>query len=551
MRHATQKLIAYERMRAFMSIAVLSAACRSPERHAGAAPTAAAPTATSQCVRTAAGCVRGVQDGGIEVFRGIPYAAPPVGPLRWKLPQQPAPWRGERDATKFGKSCPQTDNTLGGKLDTDEDCLTLNVWTSHADASAKLPVMLWIHGGSLNQGGSAQPTYNGARLAGQGIVLVSINYRLGPLGFFAHPALSAEDAQHHVSGNLGLHDQVAALEWVKANIAAFGGDPRSVTIFGESAGGESVCALMASPLARGLFTRAIVESAECLAPGTGLRELRESAGKLESAEAQGLRIAHTLGCDGDGAAAAACMRSKTPAELLRAGPPRFGFLAKGEQYTLTLDGYALSEAPAALLVAGKLANVPVIVGTTANEATLFSEKVRIPGPFVYEGMIAKMFPGHARDVLAAYAPRSYPSAKQAYDALVTDLVFTCPARQESRGLRQHQPNVYRYLFSHVSEQLRSKGLGATHSAELPFVFGTVSSPSNVERGLATTMIGYWTQFAKTGDPNHASAPHWPVYDASRDTYLELGDTIAAGNGLRSAGCDVLDAMSHSSEPAAD
>jgi para-nitrobenzyl esterase len=489
-------------------------------------------------VHTAAGCVRGAHDGDIDVFRGIPYAAPPTGPLRWKPPQRPVAWHGERDATKFGKSCPQTDSPLAGKLDTDEDCLTLNVWTPHPDTSAKLPVMVWIHGGSLTQGGSAQPTYDGAHLAGQGVVLVSINYRLGPLGFFAHPALSAEDTNHHVSGNLGLHDQIAALEWVKANIAAFGGDPRSVTIFGESAGGESVCALMASPLARGLFTRAIVESAECVAPGTGLRELREPVGKLESAEAQGLRIAHALGCDGDGAAA--CLRSKSPAELLSAAPPRFGFMGKGESYTFALDGYALPEAPAALLAAGKLASVPTMIGTTSNEASLFSQKIPIARALAYDAIVAKLFPGKARDVIAAYAPRSYASPKQAFDALVTDLVFTCPTRHAARAMREHQPNVYRYLFSHVTEQLRDKGLGATHTAELGFVFGTVSSPSDAERALTAAMLGYWAQFARSGDPNHAGAPKWPAYDVARDTYLELGDTITSGEGLRTAGCDVLD-----------
>lgn len=521
--------------RALLLLALL--ACRNRHReqpkpvpeHAPVAP-AATGACTGDAVKTADGCVRGKREGDATVFRGIPYAAPPVGALRWKLPQPPAKW-DVRDAFAFGPSCPQLQSPLNAGLTANEDCLTLTVWSPAG--AAKLPVMVWIHGGGLVAGGAAQPTYDGGHLAAAGkVVVVSINYRLGPLGFLAHPALS--------SGNLGIHDQLAALHWVQREIAGFGGDPASVTIFGESAGGESVCALMASPLAHGLFARAIIESAQCVGYGKALRPLH--TGTPEGAEEQGLRVAKAAGCPGSDAAAAACLRGKSADELLRAAPPALGFLSKGEHYGLVVDGSLLPDAPAAALAAGKLADVPLIIGTTKDEATLFTTGLTLRRAAVYTAIVRKLFPGAADRILEIYAPDRFGSPKQAFDALVTDLVFACPARRTARTLVHHE--VWRYLFTVA----RDPKLGATHGSELGFVFGTVKSPSAAEAALSQTMQGYWTRFAHTGDPGAG----WPAYAPGRDTYLELATSAAtarveAGN----PGCDVLDTLAPAADPPTD
>ena len=517
---------------------VLIAACR---RRDATQPVVVAPTPTpgpapAQCpadtVRTESGCVRGTPADTLVAYRGIPYAAPPIGDKRWRPPAPAPSWSSVREAIAFGKSCPQLETT-GGKLDTAEDCLTLNVWAPRdPTATTKLPVMVWIHGGGLVQGGSALPFYDGARLAREGgVVVVTINYRLGALGFLAHPAFTAEDGK----GNFGLLDQIAALRWVKTNIAAFGGDPNTVMIFGESAGAQSVCALMASPLATGLFTRAAMQSAPCVGYGQALRPLSESHGKLESRHAQGERIAKQLGCTG--ANAAACLRGKSADDVLRAAPAAVGFLSKGEKYGMTLDGHVLVEPPAALMATGKLAKVPLLVGTTADEGTLFTGKRRI-GPLIYPAIVKRIFKDSAPRVLAEYSPSAFGGAQAAFEALVTDVVFTCPARRVARAM---PGRTYRFLFSHVTAKNAAAGKGATHGSEIPFVFGTQSSPTAAERALATTMVGYWTRFAKTGDPNVAGAPAWPLHD-DKDSYLELATTIRAATGLRSKRCDLLDTL---------
>jgi para-nitrobenzyl esterase len=498
-------------------------------------PGAPAASCAGDAVKTASGCVRGDAAGGVTAFRGIPYAAPPVGALRWRPPQSAATWSGVREAHALGPACPQMDKPDGTKVAWNEDCLTLNVWTPHVAASPKLPVMVWIHGGGLVQGSSNLPLYDGQHLAAQGVVLVSFNYRLGALGFLAHPALTAEDTAHHASGNFGLHDQIAALAWVKANIAAFGGDPSNVTIFGESAGGESVCALMSSPLATGLFHKAIIESAQCVDYGKPLRALHAAHGRAEAAEGQGERIAKALGCTtGD---LAACMRGKSPEQVLDAAPPAVGFLGAGEHFGFTVEDHALPRSPAEALKAG-LPAIPMILGSTADEGTMFTSHIRLQRPIAYRLVVRKIFGAQAPRVLAAYPPGDAP--KHAFDDLVTDVVFTCPTRTAARSLAKHTHAVYRFLFSHVTAKARANGMGARHGSEVPFVFDTAQSPTEDEQALARTMVGYWVAFAKTGDPNHAGAPAWPAYDAAKDPYLDLDTTVAARAGLRSAKCDVLD-----------
>ncbi|HEY5933963.1 MAG TPA: carboxylesterase/lipase family protein [Kofleriaceae bacterium] len=520
-----------------VALALALVACRSGERAepkpSPVAPQPVGPRAQgcpSDAVMTTGGCVR----GSATAYLGIPYAAPPIGALRWKLPQPVITWPGVRDATAFGRACPQLDSPLA-KLAWNEDCLTLNVWTK--SRTGKRPVMVWIHGGGLAQGGSAVPLYDGQHLAAGGdVVLVSANYRLGALGFLAHAALVAEDTAHHAAGNYGLHDQVAALQWVKRDIAAFGGDPTNVTIFGESAGAMSVCALMASPLARGLFAKAVIQSGACVDHGKKLRALGAAVGRSERAEDQGARVVKALGCTG--ADALACMRGKRVEDILQALPAALGFLGKGEHFGFTVDRWAIPDSLAAMLGRGELANVPVMIGTTADEATLFTSKLRLARPAGYRMIVRRLFADATDRVLASYPPA--PTPKQAFDTLVTDVVFTCPTRRAARALRERAP-VYRFLFSHVTAGARAKGLGATHGSEIAFVFGTVATPTEDERALSRAMLGYWTRFARTGDPNAAGAPSWPVYDAGADSYLELGP-IRARSGLRTVGCDLLDTL---------
>lgn len=519
------------------AIALALIACRQGERvEPKPSPVAPQPTGPraegcpSDAAMTTGGCVRGVARAGVTAYLGIPYAAPPIGALRWKLPQPVITWPGVREANAFGRACPQLDSPLA-KLAWNEDCLSLNVWTT--SRSGKRPVMVWIHGGGLAQGGSAVPLYDGQHLAAAGdVVVVSINYRLGALGFLAHPALVAEDTAHHAAGNYGLHDQIAALRWVAHDIAAFGGDPTNVTIFGESAGAVSVCALMASPLARGLFAKAAIQSGSCVEYGKKLRALGTAAGRAERAEDQGTRFAQALGCTG--ADALACMRGKRVEDILQTLPAALGFLGKGEHFGLTVDRWAVPDALAAMLGRGELANVPVLIGTTADEATLFTAKLRLARPIGYRAIVKRLFGDAADRVLAKYP--ATPTPKQAFDTLVTDVVFTCPTRRAARALAKRAP-VYRYLFSQVTAGARAKGLGATHGSEIAFVFGTVGDPTAEERALSRAMVGYWSRFAHAGQPD----PGWPRYEPGTDPYLQLGP-IAARAGLRTTECDLLDTL---------
>jgi para-nitrobenzyl esterase len=344
--------------------------------------------------------------------------------------------------------------------------------------------MVWINGGALVRGASSLPVYDGSHLAADGqVVVVSVNYRLGQFGFLAHSALSEEEPGHR-SGNYGLLDQIAALKWVRQNAQAFGGDPDRVTIFGESAGAESVCALMASPPAAGLFQRAVIQSAACPAPGAVLRGLRGPLGKAkESAEDQGRRFASALGCEG-GADVLACLRAKSAAQILATLPGAVGFFSSGEKYGFVVDGTVLPDAPSGLLVRGKLAGVPAMVGTTADEGTMFTGPLGVSTRPGYWAVVRRFFQRAAARVLAYYPAERYPSPKDALDALVTDVVFTCPARGTARSLRSRQPRIYRYQFSHADADAKTRHLGAFHGSELAYLFGTLATHQASRRRLA-------------------------------------------------------------------
>ena len=478
----------------------------------------------------------------VRVFRGVPFARPPVGKLRWKPPLPAERWLGVRDCTEFGPSCPQPSARIIPEIqgDRSEDCLYLNVWTA-GKAGDKRPVMVWIHGGGFSIGGGAQRTYDGRQFAESGAVLVTFNYRLGPFGFMAHPALSAESAKG-ASGNYGLMDQIAALKWVRRNIAAFGGNPRNVTIFGESAGGVSVGCLLASPLAKGLFHRAIMQSgvAEIATP------LRGDDGKEPSAEAVGVMIAGQLGLDdpaSDSARTAALLRDKSADELLAAANPRVGLFGKGQKLWPIIDGYVLPW-PTPEAIAGKQHNdVPVLLGSNADEGTLFLRQLPIRRRVGYEFVARRLFGQDAERVLAMFPAESDEQVKPTLSRLITASAFVAPTRRTARRLALHKSPVWLYHFTRVSPGAERVQMGATHGIDIFYVFKTLP-PGNwtneVDVAVSDTMHAAWLRFATTGDPNGQSLPDWPAYTADGDTHMEFGDKPEQAQDLWRPECDLFD-----------
>jgi para-nitrobenzyl esterase len=463
----------------------------------------------------------------IRVYKGIPYAAPPVGALRWQAPRPAVPWAGVRQATAFGPRC------LQGPIfpdiaftDLREDCLTLNVWTPAQREHDRLPVMVWIHGGAFQAGAGAEPRHDGEALAREGVVLVTINYRLGVFGFFAHPDLTRESGRG-ASGNYGLLDQVAALRWVRDNIAAFGGDAGNVTIFGESAGSFAVSALMASPLARGLFHKAIGQSGAFFSGSRGTLGLKPRA----ASEEQGLRFAATLGAD-----SLAALRARTGDEVLRAA------LTVQPWFAPTLDGYVLPEDVSSVFAAGRQARVPLLAGWNADEARA-SVVLDKPKPtaarFVEDAR--KRFGDHADAILSVYPAATDAEALESAAAMASDLFIGyvtwkwIEAHRRTGGAA-----IYRYSFDrkipvpagHTVNGVpaTARDVGARHAGEIEYVFGALelSLPhvpwEAADRKLSGTMTTYWANFARTGDPNGAGLPHWTPY-AEGKRVLHLDETI--------------------------
>jgi para-nitrobenzyl esterase len=488
------------------------------------------------------GLLEGMADpaGQVVAFKGIPYAKPPTGALRWR-PPVPAPgWQGVRDARAFGHAClqpPQSPTGLysGGMVATSEDCLTLNVW---APAGArKLPVMVWIHGGALSGGSSSEPLYDGAKLARQGIVLVSINYRLGLLGYLAHPALSAESPRH-LSGNYGLLDQIEALRWVRANIAAFGGDPGRVTIAGESAGGLSAIALLASPAARGLFARAIVQSGYM----PSYRALHAETRGLPSAEAAGTALAKAAGV-----VDAADLRAADPAVLFKAG------LATGWQPEPVIDGILLKRQLADTFARGEQAKVPVLAGFNEGEirSLLFLMPRAPDSQAAYVADVRRRF-GAAADAYLAVYPGADPRADVM--ASVRDGLYGWAAQYLVRQQAAAGQPAYLYFFRHSTPAQRARDLAAFHASELPYVFGQVGPSATLgpnwprppltesEARLSDAMMRYWVSFVRAGAPAATGAVSWPRYTARRPGYLDIDDRPSAGRRLQPAAFDWADAL---------
>jgi len=491
----------------------------------------------------------------VHVFKGIPYAAPPIGGGRWSPPRPVAPWESVRECTRFGPACPQTDflfRLYGTKLDhTSEDCLYLNVWSPAGGGNEKRPVMFWVHGGGNIAGAASEPHYDGAALAKQGVVVVTINYRLGVFGYFAHPFLSRE-SEHNASGNYGLLDQIAALKWVQRNIHAFGGDPDCVTLFGQSAGALSVCCLLASPLARGLFHRAIVQSSPYpLAP---LRQLRLPRPGMESMEEQGLRLANELGC-AQARDPLAQLRA-LPAERLLAGS-HATVDQSGNRFAPVIDGWVMPKDIAEIFNEGKQTKVPFIIGSTAREGTIFTkdmviEDMNIPS---YRAGVERLFGNLAGDFLELYPVKRESDILKAMSDSLGDR-FVAGARAMARKMANLNAGVYLYHFTREDPGRSGRVLGAYHGIEIPYVFNNLEKtrgPSDSRsRALAEIMSGAWVQFARTGNPNQNGKLAWPAYDPAKDNHLEFGDSIQIGQGLRRRACDFFEefyARQHIPRPA--
>lgn len=473
------------------------------------------------------GRVAGAREDGLRVFRGIPYAAPPVGERRWRPPAPPAKWTGVRDARAFGADCvqpafPAASVYFEPPRPMSEDCLTLNIWAP--ERAGRALVIVWIHGGALQYGSSASPMYDGAGFARRGIVFVSINYRLGVLGWLAHPALSGESAEG-VSGNYGLLDQIAALEWVRRNIGAFGGDPANVTVMGESAGALSATYLLASPRAKGLFAKAIVQSTNMRA----VPRLRDPAFGMNSAEATGTALAQSLG-----AADLAALR-RVDAKALVASGMRARFIAQP-----VIDGAVVPGQLVDIFDRGEQAKVPVLAGFNSGEVR--TQRALVPpapaDAAAYQAQIAQRY----GDLAPAFL-RIYPASdrEESLLAATRDAVYGWATERLVRQQARAGQPAYLYLFDHCYSAARARGLCAFHASELPFAFGIAGRPlggmpnwpmpaGEADRALARQMIDYWTSFAARGTPSSEGAPAWLAY-GDAENFMAFGAGPVAGRGL--------------------
>lgn len=488
--------------------------------------TAGATGAEAQVVRTQAGEVRGVTSQGVASWKGVPFAAPPVGELRWAPPRPAAPWNGVRNAERIGPACPQPERGDGGGVGApssqSEDCLTLNVFAP--EGARNLPVMVWIHGGAFRLGYGAAPLYDGAELAKQGVVLVTVNYRLGLLGFFAHPKLTAAAASSDPLGNYGLMDQIAALKWVQDNIAGFGGDPKNVTVFGESAGGSSVLYLLANPKAKGLFAKAIVES------GGGLQ--RPVA--LADNEKRGLASAANIGLGSE--ASLADLRARPASDWVKAQ----GGLQGGLGFGPFIDGRLVTDAPWQAFRDGRAADVPLIIGANSNEASVLATLGASPA-----AVGAAVGPANMPKLRAAYGETI--SAQEFTRQAMGDATFVAPSRWIAAAASSGAPS-YLYYFPYVASVRRDAAPGANHGSEIPYVFKTWKNTpllarvmNGQDREMSDMMSACWVSFAKTGKPTCAPAPDWPAYDPKTDLQMQFGTRVEVVKPERAAALDLLTA----------
>ena len=489
----------------------------------------------------------------VVAFKGIPYAAPPVGGLRWRPPAPISPREGLQRATEYGPACMQhpdhvpdwyrylaetfeQDPALVPELEpTSEDCLNINVWTANFGGDELWPVLVWIHGGANNSGSPTERPYDGTSVTRKGVVVVSFNYRLNVFGFLAHPALT-EESEHGSSGNYALLDQIAALEWMQENIASFGGDPNRVTVFGESAGATNIAYLMSSPLARGLFHRGIMQSG-----GYAVSEFRA----LADAEAVGDGLAAALGvADSDDVLAA--LRTANPEDLVRMAVEDYADWVSAPN----VDGWVLEEAPARVFEAGRQAPVPLLIGYNRDEWTTlghYSPDTTLDG---LRDSLSSAYGAMADRATELYPASTDEEASAVADQWQTDSTFACPSRFIADRVARASTDVFFYQFTRSVPGPGGEQLGAYHGAETAYVMDNLAlelwAPrDDVDQRLADVMSDYWVQFAATGNPNGGERPNWPTYTPQSQEYLEFGDRIEAGTGIRSGHCDFYDEVQKS------
>src|SRR5713101_5179025 len=449
------------------------------------------------------GAVRGVVEGDMLAFKGIPYARPPVGPLRWKPTEAAEGWSGVRDGSRFGAICPQI---IGQEIKGDEDCLTVNVWRPRVKPAQALP----------------------------GVVFVSYNLRLGVLGFLAHPALDAERPEK-ISGNYGSLDQIAMLRWLKENIAAFDGDPNKIFLFGTSAGGGNICALMTSPQTRGLIH------------GVAMQSSVPSGCEIQTADnarnGTGVKVAAAVGCE-PAADVAACLRGKSIAEIVSAVPGTFTVLPR--VYGPNVDGHIFLDQPLKLIMEGKYLPMPVIIGNTSEETMPWADTAgRVTDDTSYAAAIDKVFGAALRErILAQYPVKSYPTPRLAFMRFTTDSEFTCQSRRVARAFSKMQREpVYRYIFAQAQENDPVlKAAGVVHTIEHAFLFPGKYQPTDAEAAIQRQLSRYWARMARTGNPNGGNDPPWPASTVENDSYLEIGAATAAKKGPAEAKCDFWDTV---------
>ena len=521
-----------------------------PSSNSSANKTPAA-RATTPEVRIDSGEVRGLVLGDqsdVHAYKGIPYAAPPVGANRWKAPQPVSHWSGIRDCFEFGAACPQAVDAMLGAVPEmaiaaplDEDCLFINVWTPAERKGEKLPVLYWIHGGGFVMGAASQPLYDGEALARLGCVVVSVNYRLGLFGFLSHPALSQE-SDERVSGNYGLLDQIEGLRWVKRNIAAFGGDPNRVTIFGESAGGMSVLSLMVAPAAKGLFQGAVAQSATAM----DFLRLRDASAGSETTEQAGQR--YMAKCGLAEVRDAAQLRELAAKAIVQGTPSEIGPRAEIQLTPLslplgpTVDGHVIPDQPIAMFAAGRQHAVPLIIGNTKDETSIFLMMVKLPGDeAAYLKRLAEEFGAFGEALGKLYPATNAKQMRAAIIQLTSDVSFAGLSRTIARMHANAGNKAYRYQFSRGTNRTFLKSLGAHHGAELAFLFQSPALRDDADAArMGRTMGQYWINFAATGNPNGHETPAWPAYVQSGEEMVDFASAVDVLKDYRNDQLDLIE-----------